>query len=269
MIRTMKDRTGKIYGRVRIVGFSHKEKGRQIWNGICTCGKKRGFDINALENGMTRSCGCLSMERKKSGLNQMVHGDARVGHVSRLHNIWRGILKRCSAKNSPAYLNYGGRGISICDAWRDYRNFKKWSAANGYDDSKSIDRINNDGDYEAGNCRWVDKKTQARNRRSSRLIEIDGIVRCLQEWSDMAGVCCGTISHRIKRGWTNRDAVFKRPYSKMGNGRMITFGSKEMCVSQWAKTLNMGTTTFANRIDKWGICERVFKAPVMYHHPAQ
>ena len=94
----------------------------------------------------------------------MRHGE----HDTRLFNIWRGMKQRCLNPKNVKYKDYGGRGIKICDEWMDYLNFAKWAKSNGYSEVLTIDRIDVDGDYRPGNCRWADMKTQANNTRRNK-----------------------------------------------------------------------------------------------------
>ena len=104
----------------------------------------------------------------------------------RIHGIWRGMKQRCQNPNCHSYKNYGGRGINICDEWLDFENFYEWALSSGYQDELQIDRINNDGNYEPSNCRWVTPKENARNKRNNRYITIDGETRCISEWCEKA-----------------------------------------------------------------------------------
>lgn len=136
------------------------------------------------------------------------HGDAKVGQVTRLHSIWRGIKKRCNPSSKP-YSNarYAGRGIELCDEWKDYGVFKEWALSNGYSDELSIERLDNDGNYSPDNCIWADKKTQARNRRTTRRIEIRGETKPLAEWLEITGITRSAYSMRLYRGQTPQKAL--------------------------------------------------------------
>lgn len=116
--------------------------------------------------------------------------------------------ERCYSPKAINYKNYGARGIKICDEWKnDFTAFYNWAIANGYDDKLSIDRIDNDGNYEPNNCRWVTRKKQCNNRRSNRLIECNGKIQTLQEWADETNINSNTITLRLKRNWTIERAL--------------------------------------------------------------
>lgn len=128
------------------------------------------------------------------------HGFTRVGNVHRLHNIWRGVRKRCLSEASKSFIMYGGRGIRICKEWGEFINFYDWAMNNGYTDNLTLDRINNNGDYEPNNCHWVGMQAQARNRRTSRNIEYNNEIKTLAEWADFTGIAYTTLFARIKAG---------------------------------------------------------------------
>ena len=121
---------------------------------------------------------------------------------TRLFSIWNNIKTRCYNSNSPAYKHYGGRGITICDEWRDdFKAFYDWAVSHGYQDNLTIDRINNDGNYEPNNCRWVTIKIQSINRRNNHLYTIYGETKALSLWCEQFNINYKTVRDRLKRGW--------------------------------------------------------------------
>lgn len=120
---------------------------------------------------------------------------------TRLYHIWQNMKSRCYYSKQEKYKRYGGRGIKVCEDWQDFTAFKEWAIKNGYSDNLSLDRINNDGDYEPQNCRWADMRTQQNNRRNNRFVTINGETRTISEWSRISGIKRSTLSSRIQRGW--------------------------------------------------------------------
>lgn len=138
----------------------------------CDCGNKVIVQARNLRNGNTKSCGCIkSLAVAKIHTK---HNGAKRDNTERLYNVWKSMISRCYYKSNSRYNRYGGRGIKVCDEWKySYENFRKWAYDNGYDENAdfgkcTIDRINNDGNYEPLNCRWVDMKTQANNTSKNK-----------------------------------------------------------------------------------------------------
>ncbi|AVM69756.1 hypothetical protein C3V36_11205 [Lachnospiraceae bacterium oral taxon 500] len=116
--------------------------------------------------------------------------------TNRLYSIWKGMRSRCTNSKNKAYKNYGGRGITVCDEWLSYDNFYEWAMANGYDESLTIDRADNDENYEPSNCRWVPMECQLRNKRSTvRVGE-----KCLSEVARDMGVDVHCLQYRHSKG---------------------------------------------------------------------
>ena len=127
--------------------------------------------------------------------------------AKRLKNIYFCIIQRTTNKRHPKYHLYGGRGISVCSEWLDYSTFEKWSLSNGYNDTLTIDRIDNNKGYCPENCRWVTQKVQQRNRTNNRRITFNGLTKCTTEWDDYLGFPNGTVRDRLQRGYSEKDAI--------------------------------------------------------------
>lgn len=145
------------------------------------------------------------------------HGGSKRGRRERLYAVWNMMKQRCGDPNNKSYKNYGGRGVSVCDAWKNsYKEFRDWALANGYDDNAethkcTIDRIDNNGDYCPENCRFVSAKEQSRNTRRNRIITYNGETKTLAEWGEATGIYYLTIHYRIKNGWSIEDALTIKP----------------------------------------------------------
>lgn len=144
---------------------------------------------------------------------------------TKLYRVWSTMKERCYNPNHIKYKNYGARGITICDEWKNsFKAFRDWAYANGYEEGLSIDRIDNNKNYEPSNCRWATMTQQANNKSTNRLIEIDGETHTMTEWSRISGIKAQTIWARlVKYGYSNRDAVFAE---KAGYPRPNSFGNK-------------------------------------------
>jgi hypothetical protein len=137
-----------------------------------------------------------------------MHGFARVGGVENLHTVWRGILSRCKSKTSSVYFRYGGRGIDICKEWLRYEHFRTWAIESGHRKGLSIERVDNNKGYSPDNCIIADRKTQARNRSSSRLILFNGKNITVAELAENMGVKYSHLYYRLsKSGWLWHDKV--------------------------------------------------------------
>ena len=129
---------------------------------------------------------------------------------TRLFRIWQNIITRCTNINCSEFNIYGGRGITICDDWKnDFIAFKDWAINNGYSDNLSIDRIDVNGNYEPSNCRWADRKTQARNTRVNHFYTYKGETKTIAEWAEIKGIKYKCLWNRIKRNYPE-EKIFER-----------------------------------------------------------
>lgn len=121
---------------------------------------------------------------------------------SKLYRIFNAMIERCSKPTTANYHNYGGRGIKVCDEWiGNYQAFCDWALNNGYKEGLEIDRINNNGNYEPSNCRWVTRKENSNNKRTNRFLTLNGETHTLTQWSEILNIKLPTLSSRIRSGW--------------------------------------------------------------------
>jgi hypothetical protein len=192
---------GQRFGRLTAI----RPLGEGVWEFQCDCGqvvsRRRG---EAIKRRAVASCGCWQVEQVAA--RNTTHG----GSFTNEYGIWRGILQRCLNPNNGNYHRYGGRGITVCERWLQFENFRQDM---GPRPSKrhSIDRTDNSGPYCPENCQWRVKRAQQRNMRTNRLLAHAGETLCIAEWAERIGVPAATISRRLFDGWTIERALTTRP----------------------------------------------------------
>lgn len=191
--------TGKTIGNWEVLGFAGKDSwGGCLWECRCACGAVKRVLGNSLRGNGSKKC---------SGCARTSHGHARKGQCTATYKSWVSLVKRCTSPNDSSFSRYGGRGIKITSTWR--KSFAAFLADMGERPSKnhSIDRIDNEGHYEPGNCRWATKTEQGRNKRTNRLIAFRGEVKCLAEWAEQFGISRARVGQRLKAGWPTGKAL--------------------------------------------------------------
>lgn len=190
----------KVLGVPFSIGVSHFYVVAQ-----CECGRVSVVRCSSLGSGGTNQCYSCG---PRQGATK--HGDAVDGRVCRLYGIRSSMLKRCYGTYHKYYRNYGGRGISVCQEWRDsYEAFRDWALANGYEDGLTLDRRDNSGNYEPGNCRWVTYRENSRNTRVNRIVKAFGVEKCVADWADdvRCAVKGATLLSRLNNGWPPEEAI--------------------------------------------------------------
>ena len=196
--------TGKRFGKlVAIKTIGKNKNGGYMWQCKCDCGNEITASVGNLNNGHTKSCGCLRADRCKTNFTK--HGL----ESTRLYDIWRDMRLRCYDERNISYNRYGGRGITICDEWKeDVKAFYDWAIKNGYNDGLTIERIDNDGNYSPENCRWATVKEQANNRRSNVLVTHKGKTQTMKEWANEVGTPYKVVWARMQKlGWSVERAL--------------------------------------------------------------
>jgi hypothetical protein len=187
---------GRLFGRLLVIGAAPKRGLSRAWLCECSCGNTciaRGAD---LRSGRHQSCGCLHREVITK------HGNFR----SLTYNSWLSMKARCSNPKDVNFKRYGGRGIKVCERWMDFRNFLQ-DMGERPGREYSLGRLDNDGNYEPGNCRWATRRQQTNNTSSNRLVRYHGETHTITEWCEILGMDEELVRSRVKLGWSFVDAV--------------------------------------------------------------
>jgi hypothetical protein len=252
-MNTYEDLKGHRFGRL-VVLEEHPErssKGKIQWICQCDCGKKIARVATTLKEGLTRSCGCL--RREATIARATTHGLTN----SSEYVIWCNMKDRCYRENNPAFPDYGGRGLIVCDGWRD--SFETFLQDMGKRPSKkrSIDRIDNDLGYVCGkcpqclengwpsNCHWATKLQQANNCRSNLVIEHGGVSMTVAEWARSLGMNPMTIYARYARG-IRGDKLF----APKKEAALLEYNGESKTVKEWAKSLGVSEKSLYHRLER-------------------
>lgn len=203
------DITGQRFGHwtvLRRAGSS--ARGEPLWLCRCDCETELARDGNSLRRGLSKSCGCTANEGRKAA--NKTHGESDRGGkqaASVEYRAWQSMKRRCGNPRDSGFAHYGGRGIAVCERWRD--DFLAFLADVGRRPSPdhSLDRIDVNGNYEPGNVRWATRVVQMRNRRSTVLITVNGVTRCAKDWATALGGSTRLVVARIARGWSPEAAI--------------------------------------------------------------
>lgn len=199
------DLVGKKFNRLLVLKKAFRKNQKVMWECKCDCGNITYVNTFYLTGNKVRSCGCLHKEQliERNTTHNQRH--------TKLYETWKKMKDRCANPNATQYNNYGGRGITVCDEWKnDFQPFYNWAMDNGYQEGLTIDRIDNDGNYCPQNCRWISLKEQQRNKSSNRVIFYKGEKHCLSEWCELLNLKYSTISGRLRKNWSIEQA-FETP----------------------------------------------------------
>lgn len=215
---------GTRFGRLVTTGEGGLDTLKRQWilPVLCDCGTTKDIRKTTLLRGEAQSCGCLRSEVNRRPNPKKGDGSRRHEQSNtRLHNIWKLIRQRCSNPKNDHYHLYGGRGISRCAEWDRFEAFRDWALAHGYADDLSIDRIDNDGDYEPGNCRWTDRQTQADNSTRPTMVTAFGETKSVNAWNqDPRCFSRAAFYRRTEAGIPLLSALFKEPYASTLDDRV-------------------------------------------------
>lgn len=199
--------TGKrVWYLTGVSSYFDNKRNKTFWNCVCDCGNMTTVDSWSWRTGHIKSCGCYNKNRLKT------HGCSRINMTE--YTIWAKIIQRCYNKNAFAYSRYGGRGIKMCKKWKE--SFQSFFNDMGKRPSKkhSIERVNNDGNYEPSNCVWATIKTQLRNRGDyNRILKFNGEEKCVSAWAEDFNLPITVLWNRVYSGWSAED-ILTRPIKK-------------------------------------------------------
>lgn len=194
------DLMGQRFGRLTVIKRAKNDKqGNAQWLCLCDCGNEKVVRGRALRKGSTKSCGCLLSECSKKRMTKLC---TKHGHSdSKLYRVWCAMRERCYKENNSGFKNYGGRGITVCDEWRNsFGAFYDWAMANGYRKGLEIDRIDNDGNYEPKNCHWITPLENCQNTRKCVHIKVTDCEKCIS-------FECRTIAEASRKTGVNQNTI--------------------------------------------------------------
>jgi hypothetical protein len=218
------DLIGRRFGRLVVEEYVGKaSNGQSLWICNCDCGAITTVRGGNLSGGQTKSCGCLA--RDILSTRRTTHGHSKSGKVSKEMNCWMSMIKRCERLYDAGYVDYGGRGIKVCERWHKFENF--FEDMGPCPPGMTLERIDNNGDYCKENCKWATRVEQQNNRRSIKWVEYKGETKNLTQWSKALGINISTIRQRLYTyGWSV-EKTFNTPTDRVriverdGNGRFI------------------------------------------------
>lgn len=202
--------SGKRFGMFTVI--------RPLGNGtylcLCDCGHEFVCMRTNIVSGRQKSCGCL--RRTSSSGRVIIHGQSK----TKLYGVWRSMHSRCENRSQKSYLNYGGRGITVCDEWKYFDAFFEWAMHSGYSIGLQIDRIDNDLGYSPENCRWVTQKENANNKRNTTYIFYNGSLKPLSEVAREECINPKTLRSRIFQYGFSIEEALSLP-AKKGNNQIL------------------------------------------------
>ncbi len=201
------DITGLRSGRLVAIKRVPSNGGAAMWLARCDCGSEIVTSCSKLRTHHTKSCGCFKRDRSRKSLT--TH-NGKSEHP-RLYRIWMHMRSRCNNTRAPMFYRYGARGIKLCPQWDDFATFRDWALSSGYRDDLSIERDDNDKNYEPSNCRWIPLSEQAGNRSMNTMVEYRGVTQCVAYHARDIGVDADLVRSRLRAGWDVVTAFEKAP----------------------------------------------------------
>ncbi|KKL98364.1 hypothetical protein LCGC14_1825160 [marine sediment metagenome] len=251
-----KDITGQKFNRLTAISFSHKNNyGTSYWLFKCDCGVEKAMGKAGVISGHAKSCGCLQKEKARA--EKIEANTTHKFSKTPFYNVYCGMLARCRNKNHPAYSDYGGRGIKVLftsfEQFRDEMYSAYLRAIEKYQGQRiSINRVDNDGSYEARNCEWTTQKWQTRNIRTNRFLTFNKEKKTIAEWGEILKMQPSTIQHRLNKGWSVKRTLTETVFG----GQPFTLGEETKTIPEWSKKLGIKAPTIYARLKKGWSVER-------------
>lgn len=204
-----KDLVGQKFNMLTVLEYAYTKNKKAHWKCLCDCGNISYPNTRCLTSGHSKSCGCLNYQP-----STITHGFSKTTPV---YFVWKELRHRCTNPNHKSYKNYGGRGIKFCEEWNDFEVFYEWAIRSGYKEERltngknkwTIDRIDNNGNYEPDNCRWITNEEQARNKRNVIFITHNKETKSLHEWCEIFNISFNVVYNRIHRyRWDFEKAIY-------------------------------------------------------------
>lgn len=196
--------TGHTYGELVVLSYSGRtQHGSTVWICQCACGNQTETTSNRLRTGTTKSCGCRNIRKTiERNVANTIHGHASssLKRETPTYRSWQCMIFRCQNPSADNYPEYGGRGVTVCDRWRSFELFLNDLGVRP--PRMTLDRIDVNGNYEPGNCRWATAITQGRNRRSNKFLTFNGETLTIAEWVERLGCKSSAIRERLRKGWS-------------------------------------------------------------------
>ena len=188
---------GQVFSKLTVISRAPATAGNRgaRWNCQCECGNTTVSRSDALKNGRTKSCGCHRAELGGERLKEINTTHGMCGTPE--YRTWQSMINRCTNKKDSSYINYGGRGITVCDEWQSFENF--YADMGKRTDGMSIERLDVNGNYSKENCVWANVKQQANNKRNNNLITFNEETKTLSQWAEHYSIPVWKLSQRILR----------------------------------------------------------------------
>lgn len=233
---------GTRFGKLTVLRRSESKGHGPMFECVCACGKTAIVRSHGLRSGHHKSCGCEMTTRIREYTK--LH-TIRPPEQRRTHGVWKKMISRTTNTKNPSWSRYGGRGIICCDRWLSFDNFIEDMGI--APDGLSIDRIDNDGNYAPGNCRWATAKMQARNKSCTKRIIIDGEWKTIADLSDRTGITSDRLRRRLENGADASRLLDLRDMRGRRFEKIIEWNGQKKNMAEWARTFGIKDMTLRGR----------------------